>query len=132
MVDYAITIYSEPMPNKAILDKLRSKHSESINHTKAEYIRFKPIAISIETKRPAAGEGDAKIQLGVWSSAHFQYLVQFCSSQNLPILPQILVVGHVWLLKIASWTGSGEIVCTCVPIFLLKANISRSCMVIYP
>jgi hypothetical protein len=65
MVDYAIVFVPDIQMHKDITTKLRSDNLLSINYTKAEYVRFKPITVSIETKRPGIDEDSAKIQLNV-------------------------------------------------------------------
>ncbi|KAL8716531.1 MAG: hypothetical protein Q9225_006150 [Loekoesia sp. 1 TL-2023] len=64
MVDYAMVI----QPPEAMLERMevrfRDKDEDSINHTDAEYLRFKPVTVSIETKRAAVGEDEAKDRLG--------------------------------------------------------------------
>lgn len=142
MVDYALVIcpprsLDQRSLEKRIINKLRSFTSPlssfyqpidqlTINHTKAEYLRFKPIAVSIETKRADAGDEEAgKIQLGMWAGAQYRKLKQLTengvgdefrqmgplgqsstthakSKVNYPILPLVLVHGHDWKLKIAS------------------------------
>jgi hypothetical protein len=53
-------------------------------------VRFKPIVISLETKRPGMDEDTAKVQLGVWAAAHLGRLQELSRSTDLPIVPQIL------------------------------------------
>jgi hypothetical protein len=74
MVDYAISLDPDRTTKRRIIEKLKADLSPSINHTKAEYVRFKPIVISIETKRPGMDEDTAKVQLGVWTAAHLEGL----------------------------------------------------------
>jgi hypothetical protein len=47
MVDYAIVLVPGIRTYKQITAKLPSDNLLSINHTKAEYVRFKPITVSI-------------------------------------------------------------------------------------
>lgn len=65
MVDYALIIKPSAAMAEKIRSKLRAKGPGSINHTAAEYIRFDPIAISIETKRAAIAEDTAHAQLNL-------------------------------------------------------------------
>jgi hypothetical protein len=111
MVDYAIVLVPDFQTHKDITTKLWSDNLLSINHTKAEYVCFKPITVSIETKRPGMDEDSAKIQLGVWAAAHLERL-QISSGPNtvLSILSEAIVQGHDWRLKIASMTSDGDVV----------------------
>jgi len=111
MVDYAISLDPDKNTMRRIIHKLKADFSPSINHTKAEYVRFKPIVISIETKRPGMDEDTAKVQLGVWAAAHLERIQELSQKTNLPILPEILIQGHDWRLKIAS-LNEGSIVRT--------------------
>ncbi len=111
MVDYAISLDPDKTTKHRIIEKLKADFSPTINHTKAEYVRFKPIVISIETKRPGMDEDTAKVQLGVWAAAHLERLQELSLKTDLPILPQILIQGHDWRLKLASLT-EGSVVGT--------------------
>lgn len=111
MVDYAIVLVPGIRTHKQITAKLRSDNLLSINHTKAEYVRFKPITVSIETKRPGMEEDSAKIQLGVWAAAQFERRrILSAPDTVLPILPEVIIQGHDWRLKIASMTSDGDVV----------------------
>ena len=112
MVDYSLVLCPDYKIHKAILAKLRNGGLLSINHSRAEYVRFKPITASIETKRPGIDEDGAKVQLGVWAAAHLERLRMLCGPDAvLPVLPEVIVQGHDWRLKIASMTGDGDVVC---------------------
>lgn len=124
MVDYALVLIPSYTLHKSITTLLRAKSLASINATKAEYVRFKPITVSIETKRPGMDEDGAKVQLGVWAGAHFERLRLLLSSPGLdgegdgggengvplPFLPEAVVQGHDWRLKIAEVLGDGNVV----------------------
>jgi hypothetical protein len=109
MVDYVISLDPDLTTMRRIIDKLKSEFTPSINHTKAEYVRFKPIVISLETKRPGMDEDTAKVQLGVWAAAHLERIQELSRKTDLPILPQILIQGHDWRLKIASLSGGSVV-----------------------
>src|SRR5580700_3061459 len=105
MVDYALIISapSDTSFQQRIIHTLKTTRSSSINHTAADYIRFTPIAISIETKRAAIDEDSANIQLGLWVCAHFARLRQLTSGAvSLPVLPLLIVQGHQWKMMIAE------------------------------
>jgi hypothetical protein len=61
MVDYATCLAPDIELEEKISEKLRIDFSPSISHTRAEFIRFKPIAISIETKRPGMDEDTGEV-----------------------------------------------------------------------
>jgi hypothetical protein len=88
MVDYALVLHPNDTLDRRIRTKLLSLTSPttrqllpiselSINHSKAEHLRFKPIAVSIETKRALTGDEErGQVQLGVWAGAHYRKLMQ--------------------------------------------------------
>ena len=112
MVDYAIVI--RPSQNfkgdvsqslhQRIIEKLRTEGGESINHTAAEHVRFKPIGATIATKEDAVDEDETHVQLATWLTAQYCRLRQLVSKQpktKLPSFPVLSVQGHRWLLMIA-------------------------------
>ena len=105
MVDYALCIDLDTSSDmhQRIIDTLRAEGKPSINHSAAEYVRFKPIAVSIETKRGNVDEDRMYVQLGIWLSAHFARLRQLTGGDcQLPALPAVIVQGHRWSLMIAE------------------------------
>jgi len=102
MVDYAMVIRPAKDLLYRIKDLLRENDGFSINQTDARYVRFKPIGLSIETKRGGIDEDKANTQLGTWVSAHFAKLSQLTRGDgHLPLLPLILIQGHTWEFMIA-------------------------------
>ncbi|KAF4545904.1 uncharacterized protein LTHEOB_4556 [Lasiodiplodia theobromae] len=111
-VDYAIILEPSEDLRPRIKDKVKRSFSTTINHTAQEHIRYKPIAIGIETKRfcqeKLKSDQDkikADEQLLVWVSGHFTRLRQLLStkqSQEIPALPLLLVQGHDWKLYMAK------------------------------
>lgn len=107
-----------------VLNEEHPTHSRaSINQIEGS-LHFKPIAISIETKRAAIQEATAHVQLSLWVIAHFTKLQQIkamCSrntsvSSELPTLPLIVVQKHNWkLLIVCAFNG-----------FNLTSNLSSS------
>ena len=111
MIDYALVIDPSRELHQQIIFRLRAEGKGSINHTMAEYIRFLPIAVSIETKHAAVDEDDAHMQLGIWVSAHFVRLRQLAKgSASLPVLPLLVVQGHNWILMIAEAMADHRVV----------------------
>ncbi|KAH8744668.1 hypothetical protein F5883DRAFT_439679 [Diaporthe sp. PMI_573] len=87
------------------IDQLRSRRPcLSINHTAFEPVLRCPIAVSIETKRPGAGDEVATVQAGIWAAAHWTILQSFtaidgkCQLPDHLFLPTLVVVGHDWSL----------------------------------
>ena len=119
MVDYAIVIKpsrdfsidASQCLHSRIIEKLRpEKGGASINQTASEWVRFKIIAVNIETKRGAVDEDKAHVQLGTWITAQFARLRQLTSfDTELPSLPVLSVQGKRWLLMIASMKANGRI-----------------------
>jgi hypothetical protein len=132
IVDYAIVYVPDHETDKRIIAKLKSRFEHIINHIKAVCVRYKPIAISIETKRPRMDEDGAKVQLGIWAAAYIARLAELCDGgrEGLPpFLPQIVVQGYDWRLKIASANGPAEAVsCTLNFESWLSAYEDRFCM----
>lgn len=105
LVDYVMTIDSSFDFRNRVVTKLSSQRFvPSINQTSAEWIRFNPIAVSIETTRGAVDQDTAYVQLGMWTAAHFAKLRQLTQDRSaaLPVLPLVLVQGHEWKLMLAS------------------------------
>ncbi|KAL8936099.1 MAG: hypothetical protein Q9216_005109 [Gyalolechia sp. 2 TL-2023] len=110
LVDFAIMV--RPQESSPLEDALERKcdamASKTINQTDASYIRNKPIAISIEVKRPAGNEDVSVVELQTWVTAHYNMLKILLRPSNalgtfeMPILPLIQIQGHVWNLWIAE------------------------------
>ncbi|KAH8746918.1 hypothetical protein F5883DRAFT_700018 [Diaporthe sp. PMI_573] len=83
------------------IDQLRSRRPcLSINHTAFEPVLRCPIAVSIETKRPGAGDEVATVQAGIWAAAHWTILQSFTAIDGKCQLPDHLflptLVVSVW------------------------------------
>lgn len=113
MVDYAFVITPDWDLLEKITNRLKGLLESTINHTKAEHLRYKPIAVSFETKKPGTDGEGANVQLGVWAAAHIQRLKDLSArtAESVPILPQVIIQGHYWHLKFASAAANGEVVC---------------------
>ena len=84
LVDYAIVMEPTADMNARVNATLAHQVSlkgqrvvASIKSTSAEWIRFRPIAVSIETKRYANYQDSGELQLGSWAIAHLLKLKQF-------------------------------------------------------
>ena len=108
MVDYAICL--EPDSAEPMFNRMRSTMqfdpltAQYINHTSFEPVRFRPIAVSIETKA-AGNEVDARTQLSIWVVAHFKRLKVIMQrsgvSREMTVLPLIDVQRHMWFVTLA-------------------------------
>ncbi|PWI65253.1 hypothetical protein PCL_07303 [Purpureocillium lilacinum] len=58
----------------------------------------RPIALSIETKRPKVDRDDATLQIGTWQSTQWRSLRHNSSQplESIEFLPGIIVQGHDW------------------------------------
>lgn len=121
MVDYAIVINpslrrsGEPdtsLHNRIIERLTRQGGDASINQTMADWVRFKPIAINIETKRGAVSEVEGHVQLCTWLTAQYSRLRQLCGTEKdtkgryinqvpLPSSPVLFAQGNRWVMMIA-------------------------------
>ena len=121
MVDYAIVINpsrefsGEPCTSlhNRIIERLRRQGGDAgINQTLAEWVRFKPIAINIETKKGAVSEVEGHVQLGTWLTAQYSRLRQLCGMEKdmrgryinqvvMPSFPVLFAQGQRWLMMIA-------------------------------
>ncbi|KAI4287221.1 MAG: hypothetical protein L6R35_003522 [Caloplaca aegaea] len=111
LVDFAIIVRPHEMSalEAAIKRECALLPQKTINQTDASYVRNKPIAISMEVKRPAGDEDVALVELQTWVTAHYNMLKVLLDSKDglgafdFPILPLIQVQGHVWNLWIAEY-----------------------------
>lgn len=108
MVDYAMCLeYGRAEP---IFGRIRNTlqfeptNCQYINHTSYEPVRFRPIAISIETK-VTGNETEATAQLSVWVVAQFKRLQSIIQrsgvSSEMTVLPLIHIQGHDWFVTLA-------------------------------
>ncbi|KAF4982283.1 hypothetical protein FZEAL_2069 [Fusarium zealandicum] len=105
MVDFCITLGGADMTD-AVKGRLKPGTYKSINHTDYQPLRFRPIAISIETKTPDGSSQEAKAQLSVWTTAYIARLRQLAGTSDnasgLGItLPIVTVRGGQWELLFA-------------------------------
>lgn len=113
MVDYAITLGDPFITEADISGRLGSCYGRlrrTINPSDYSPLCYDPIAVSIETKSPDGSEQDAKVQLSVWVSAHFNRLRDLLPTTlaRAPVsitLPLLFVSGESWNLLFASDGG---------------------------
>ena len=120
MVDYAIIIdpdedfkgdASKSIHNH-IVEKVSGEMNATINQTAAPYVRYRPIGVSIETKKGLVGEEEAHVQLAIWMIAQYTRLRQLMTNQatgKLPSFPVLSVHGQRWFLMIACIRENGHI-----------------------
>ncbi|KPM39251.1 hypothetical protein AK830_g7300 [Neonectria ditissima] len=114
------TISSAEMKSSVAATKSR-RPGATVNHTNYVPLSDRPIALSIETKKPGEAWEAALLQLGVWKAAHWNSLEHLCEGQEqdqqeqeqqqdnpdsprLPFvdfIPGIVIQGHDWLLVLS-------------------------------
>lgn len=115
MVDFCITLDGEAIKDR-IITQLKISNQSSISHTEYRPLRFRPIAVSIETKTPAGSTETARAQLAVWASSHIARLRELAATSDkasgLDVsLPLISIQGATWdLLLAVDHANSVEIV----------------------
>ncbi|KXJ87379.1 hypothetical protein Micbo1qcDRAFT_216484 [Microdochium bolleyi] len=115
-IDYSVQLVpTSPAFQNAIHERLRQQLQDdvglannnppTINQSGYAPIHDRPLAISIETKTPDAGEGGALAQLAVWVSCGHRRVHQLTGTSpetlRLPTMPLLRVVGHTWTLGFA-------------------------------
>lgn len=110
MVDFVITLDSTSVV-AAAKDQIRLQGGSprSINHTEYQPLRYRPIAISIETKPTNGSIDEGMTQLAVWSSAYMSRLKELSTTSDKAAagvgigvtLPLLLVRGSQWSLMMA-------------------------------
>ncbi|KAL2669918.1 hypothetical protein Neosp_015084 [[Neocosmospora] mangrovei] len=101
MVDFCLTLTDNDIIHAA-KERLRPSNRRMINHTEYQALRFRPIAISIETKTPDGSSQEARAQLSVWTTAYIARLRELAgtSTGGLDItLPILTVRGGQWELS---------------------------------
>ncbi|EXM16842.1 hypothetical protein RAB80_018293 [Fusarium oxysporum f. sp. vasinfectum] len=111
MVDFCVFYSPEEgsEEEQAIEEICRTRPAQSINHTDLGDLCKRPIALSIETKRPNLELDNARLQIGTWQSAQWRSLRndRGPSSKSLEFLPGIIVQGHDWKF-VASILGKSK------------------------
>ncbi|KAK8152102.1 hypothetical protein IWX90DRAFT_445995 [Phyllosticta citrichinensis] len=95
IVDYAI--YLKISASKRLEALLGTTDTESVNATAYEVVRLRPIAVSIETKKPDTADANkALTQLATWTSLQLKRFQQLTPGKELLRVPMILVLGFDW------------------------------------
>ncbi|KAM3517309.1 hypothetical protein NHJ13051_009101 [Beauveria bassiana] len=63
-----------PHASQTIVSLQDALPSGMFNHTNLNTLRDRPIALSIETKRTGEGWDNARLQMGIWNAAHWEFL----------------------------------------------------------
>lgn len=113
LVDYALFINDKSLKPRIIaklMEVAKVAPGATINCTSAEYMRFDPIAISIETKRESSPSSATQfLQLGTWMTAHFLRLKQLTPpGTTLPTIPALVAEGHEWKFMLVRWDAGKE------------------------
>ncbi|KAJ4313170.1 hypothetical protein N0V84_009549 [Fusarium piperis] len=101
MVDFCLTLDDGDIIHAA-KERLRPSNHRMINHTEYQALRFRPIAISIETKTPDGSSQEARTQLSVWTTAYVAWLRELArvSIGGIDLtLPILTVRGGQWELS---------------------------------
>ncbi|KAK7545817.1 hypothetical protein JOL62DRAFT_327951 [Phyllosticta paracitricarpa] len=103
MIDYVVKLNVKP--NWPLFRRLQAAlkadeegFRQSINATAYEAVRMRPIAIGIETKKPANGDRNkAEAQLAVWATLQLRRFRQATRGKlPPPKLPVLLAIGNLW------------------------------------
>jgi hypothetical protein len=132
MVDYTVNLVPNDEIYKQILLLIRNQPYglQTINQTNYTPVRFRPIAISIETKTPNAPEEEAKVQLGIWVAAYFDRIRMFSYEKPVTLtLPLLYVSGAHWFLLFACDRGQ-HVVCSSIRTSCLPGShvFDRNCL----
>lgn len=107
------TVSSTEMKSAVAATKSR-RPGATVNHTNYVPLSDRPIALSIETKKPGEAWEAALLQLGVWEAAHWNSVEHLWGKQGqqrddidpppplfLDFIPGIVIQGHDWLLVLS-------------------------------
>ncbi|KAL9108747.1 MAG: hypothetical protein Q9227_006543 [Pyrenula ochraceoflavens] len=120
LVDFAISLEPSQVTSTAFrnLDVIpySSPTPKSFNQTPMNTVANRPIALSIETRSQSGSGDEARVQLAVWSSAHFKRLellleesAQAPKEQHiLPVLPLLSFEGSSCRFLAATKDRSGD------------------------
>ncbi|KAI1131406.1 hypothetical protein F5Y10DRAFT_233603 [Nemania abortiva] len=105
MVDFCLTIEpTNPRKVTHMLDYQPTLQLGTINQSQYMPLRFRPIAIAVETKVDTASN-TGETQLGIWTKAWLNRMCMLLqlpsgSSPSSPPLPMIRIRGHSWYVLI--------------------------------
>lgn len=89
---------------------------QSLNCTDYNGIRYRPVAVSIETKAAYSGGAEATAQLCTWAQAQIALLRRMLyklgdDSATIITLPLVMVVGHEWRIYFIEDGGDRAVSC---------------------
>ncbi|KAI1394965.1 hypothetical protein F4819DRAFT_492948 [Hypoxylon fuscum] len=101
LVDFCIALESDTAHKETIKQLLASQPAalRSLNQTMYSPLRFRPIAIAVETKTDTATE-TGESQLAIWTKAWLNRM-KLLGAKNIPPLPVLRIKGHDWFLLLA-------------------------------
>ncbi|KAI1498687.1 hypothetical protein F5X99DRAFT_431577 [Biscogniauxia marginata] len=104
MVDFCLTIeLRSPKAVQQVLMRQPCDNLRTINQTMYPPLRFRPIAVAIETKiETSASMGES--QLGIWTKGWLNRMGLF-GVPECPPVPLIHIRGHEWYVLL-GWTGA--------------------------
>jgi hypothetical protein len=111
-VDCALFLTPDPPFSAKIEQRLMAlpPRERSINQTRADFIKDRPLIASFELKRQTLGT-DPLVQLGIWSAALTERLGKLQEQEEesaLMAIPAISIVGHDWKVYYSYTTEEGE------------------------
>jgi hypothetical protein len=140
MVDFVIAVELSDRFKEAFNTRFRGKTTKSVNHTLHEPLTYRPIGVSIGTKRTGEKWKEAVYQVEIWTAAHFNKLEGLINEARemrgdqeegcidatcLPFLPVIIVQGHAWkFLAAVRYPGQRTVSCSAILIIMSLLTIS--------
>ncbi|KAK2051781.1 hypothetical protein LY76DRAFT_527917 [Colletotrichum caudatum] len=113
-VDYVLALEPRNDPvdgiqaESTLLGLRRAWHDAAANHTEFIPIASRPVAASIETKRDDGHTQKAALQMGIWQTGQWKFLLDKAGPdalEELPFLPGIVVHGHRWCFVATTYTN---------------------------
>ncbi|KAK2053474.1 hypothetical protein LY76DRAFT_274210 [Colletotrichum caudatum] len=111
----------------ALLGLSRAWRDAAANHNGFIPIASRPVAASIETKRDDSHTQKAALQMGIWHTGQWKFLLDKAGSDalgGLPFLPGIVVHGHRWCFVATTYIGGKT---ASQPLARQKLSISTCC-----
>ncbi|KAK1569437.1 uncharacterized protein LY79DRAFT_674664 [Colletotrichum navitas] len=114
-VDYVLTLKPRNNPvdsiqaESTLLGLRRTWHDAAANHTDFIPIASRPVAASIKTKRDDGHTQKAALQIGIWQTGQWKFLLNKArpdALKKLSFLPGIVVHGHRWCFVATTYTNS--------------------------
>ena len=111
MIDYALLVHRNAGLQSKIVEKCIATNTRGITQTMAEYARFTPLGVNIETERGAINENEVHVQLALWTFAQVKKLKPLMKEgSTIPVLPILKIQGNDWRFMLGEEIRDGEIV----------------------